>query len=147
MLPTIDVDATHLNNFEPDDLHEYCRVRLDSIVERGYSWEGDGFRVRLQETLSRLLALTPPDDKRTVLGHGDFHAANMIWDGSKLTVIDFGMVSLKTPLADVATFLHRLDLLPVYRPWRCGPLALWKRAFLRGYGRRDAERSRDCSSR
>jgi Ser/Thr protein kinase RdoA (MazF antagonist) len=140
-LAATDADAAPVSSIEPHDLHEYCRLRLDAIAELGYVWEDKRFRGRLDETLTRLLAQVPMEDQRSVLGHGDFHAGNMIWDGAKLTVIDFGMVSLKPPLADAASFLHRLELMRVYRPWKRWPLALWKRAFLRGYGRRDAERS------
>ena len=38
-------------------------------------------------------------------------------------------------------FDHRLEMLRVYRPWIRSPIALWKRAFLHGYGRADAESS------
>jgi len=140
-LDTTDLDFAPVSALEPYDLREYCRVRLQAIADLGYTGCDAPFDSNLDRALTRLLWEAGPGDQVAVLGHGDFHAGNMLWDGESLTVIDFGMASLKPKLADVATFLHRLDLLRVYFPWKRWPLAAWRRAFLRGYGRPDAERS------
>lgn len=140
-LPTTESDKVQVSSLEPCDLREYCRVRLDALEELGYTWPDPDFRSKLDATLQRLLAEAAEDDRRCVLGHGDLHVGNILWDGEKLTVIDFGMVSLKVPLADVATFLHRLELLRVYFPWKRWPIGTWGRAFLRGYGRPNVQQA------
>lgn len=134
-IATSNSDAVQLSAIEPYDLHEYCRLRVAHISELGFSWPDRDFQSKLDRRLTVLLAQVPAGDTRLVLGHGDFQPINMLWDGEKLTVIDFEMASLKVPLADVASFVHRLDLLPVYFPWKRWPVAAWRRAFLRGYGR------------
>jgi hypothetical protein len=58
-----------------------------------------------------------------------------------LTAIDFATAHSMFPLLDVTYFVHRLEMQRVYRPWKAWPIAAWRRAFLRGYGRPDADRS------
>ena len=49
------------------------------------------------------------------------------------------MATVDLALADVTYLIHRLEMQQIYRPWKCWPIGVWKRALLRGYGRDDAE--------
>ncbi len=134
-------DEGHFSANDPEDLLEYCRVRLQTIRECGYPWPDARARRQLEETVSELLSRATLDDRRRVWGHGDYQPGNILWDGRKLTAIDFGMASLRMPLSDVTAFLHRLEMLRVYSPWKHWPVECWQHVFLWGYGRPMAARS------
>lgn len=40
----------------------------------------------------------------SVLCHGDLHRANLLWDGERATILDWGMAHRGAPLADLARF-------------------------------------------
>jgi len=134
-------DEVQFTPNDPSDLVAYCNLRVQKVLELGYGWPSDAIRRRLSACLADLVRRSSDEDRRRVWCHADYAAGNIIWDGSTLTPIDFGMCHLHYPLVDVTYFIHRLEMLPIYFPWRRWPLAAWKRAVLRGYGRPDAERS------
>ncbi len=134
-------DEGNFSSNDSDDLTEYCRVRLRTIGECGYSWPDAAARRQLEQRISDLLAQATFDDQRHVWGHGDYQPGNVLWDGRKLTVLDFGMASLRMPLSDVTAFLHRLEMLRMYFPWKRWPVECWQHVFLWGYGRPLATRS------
>ena len=98
-------------------------------------------QARLFDHLKHLSAAAPADEEARVWCHADYAPNNMLWDGTVFTPIDFGMACIERPLLDVTYFIHRLEMQRVYRPWKRWPISSWKRAFLRGYGRPDAEQS------
>ena len=140
-LPILPGDEIRISEHDPEDLVAYCDVRLKKIQSLGYKWLTETIRGRVLETVGRLVAGSPQGDQRRVWCHHDYAPGNVLWDGTTLTGIDFAMAGLDVPLVDATYFIHRLEMLPIYRPWKRWPIAAWKRAFLRGYGRPDAEAS------
>lgn len=134
-------DLAPLSDKSPHDLVEYCTVRLRKLRELGYGGLDERARQRLLEAVGRHVANSAEEDRRHVLCHGDFGAFNVIWDSRVVTAIDLTQAQAGVPLLDVTYFLHRLEMLPIYFPWRQWPVPLWRRAFLRGYGRPEAESS------
>lgn len=136
-----DADQESISELDPHGLVDYCRVRLTNLAKLGYRWPGRTLCERILETVRRLDEQVDAADRRCVWVHGDFAPGNIIWDGRVLTPIDFAMACAERPLLDVTYFIHRLEMQRVYRPWKRWPIGAWKRAFLRGYGRPDAEAS------
>lgn len=141
LLPFDEADRARISRDDPEDLVKYCDVRLQAIRKLGYRCVTDSMRQRVRQALARLLEQTPEADRRFVWTHADFSPGNILWDGEKLTPIDFAMSHPDFPLTDVTYFIHRLEMLRVYFPWRRWPLAAWRKAVLRGYGRPNAEQS------
>ena len=123
------------------DLIEYCDVRLQAVGALGYRWVTESVRRQIRQALAVLGSQASENDRRLVWSHGDYSPGNVIWDGRTLTPIDFAMSHPDFPLTDVTYFIHRLEMLAVYFPWRRWPLAAWRKAVLRGYGRPDADQS------
>jgi tRNA A-37 threonylcarbamoyl transferase component Bud32 len=134
-------DRNPISELDPDDLVAYCRVRLSTLEGHRGRRPSPKMVDRLLRRVGALVNQSDESDRRMVWAHADYTLGNMIWDGHRLTPIDFAMAHADRPLLDVTYFIHRLQMLRVYRPWRRLPIAMWKRAFLRGYGRPDAEQS------
>jgi tRNA A-37 threonylcarbamoyl transferase component Bud32 len=126
---------------DPVDLVEYSDVRLLSLAESDYGWPEEPQRRRILAFLAAAVAQAPVEDQRQVWTHQDYAPFNLLYDPSGLTVIDFAMCRVDRPLADVTYFLHRIEMLPLQFPWRRWPIARWRSAFLRGYGRPQAPQS------
>ena len=133
--------GSEISTYESDDLVEYCDFRIQKLHEFDYRWPSKSLRVRILDTLEQLRAQSDDTEMQLVWSHGDYSPGNIMWDDRVLTPIDFGMIHAGRPLADVTYFIHRLEMQRVYRPWKRWPLTTWKRAFLRGYGRPNAEQS------
>jgi len=132
-LPVRPGDEVRFTEGEPIDLVEYCDVRLERVRKWGYGWPDQRTRERIKQAIAALVERAPAQQKRLVWCHADYAPGNIMWDGAVLTPIDFGMSHLDYPLADVTYFVHRLEMLPIYFPWRRWPIAGWRRAILRGY--------------
>jgi len=80
-------------------------------------------------------------DKAAVTGKtGEFSPGNMLVDGERLTVLDFGMYTLGASMSDAAQFYNHLEMFrhkPIYRPSLVREL---QRGFLDGYGQPELER-------
>ena len=124
----------------PDDLVQHCDLRLEMLMGLGYSWPNERSREHVVQWLREQVDATPKDLVRRVWCHGDYGPFNMIWDGRRLTPIDFEASAPGLPLSDMLYLIYRLEMLPVEVPWRWWPVQLWRRACLRGYGMPDAER-------
>jgi aminoglycoside phosphotransferase (APT) family kinase protein len=124
---------------DPEDLVEYCQMRLDALVELGHSWPDARTLRRIPDWINRRLDATPQELLRRVWAHGDYGPFNLMWDGYRLTPIDFGTSKPEFPLVDVVYLIHRLEMLPLQFPWRKWPVTLWRQACLRGYGVEHAE--------
>ena len=138
-LAPLDSDFIRLNQ-EPEDLVQYCELRLKSIADSAYGWPAQTTK-RCLDHLHQCIQASHENDRRKVWSHCDYGPWNMLWDGKTLTPIDFEMCRLDLPLVDVTHFIHRLEMLSLRFPWRRWPIAAWKQCFLRGYGRPDAAQS------
>ena len=134
-------DLDPIGSFDPADLHEYCDLRIQKLHELGSKWPLDSVHRQIGTALRQRVAASSEEDRRHVWAHSDYCSPNILWDGAVLTPIDFEMVDTKWPLHDVTYFIHRLEMLQVYRPWKRWPIKLWTRTFLKGFGRLDAEQS------
>lgn len=140
-LPIRPEDRTRFGDREPYDLIENCTIRLETIKDCGYPWPTTAVRERLVARLAELIDSAEEGDRGFVWSHCDYGPWNILWDGRRLTPLDFYACRTDFPLVDVTYFIHRLEMQSVYFPWRRLPVKDWKQAFLKGYGRPDADRS------
>lgn len=133
-------DTTPIGNRTPVDLIEYSRIRLE-ILAANYRWMTPDVSQAVLKRIAAHLDHASDDDHGLVWCHGDYSPGNIMWDGLTLTPIDFTMARVAQPLLDVTYFIHRLQMLSIYRPWERRPVSRWTAAFLRGYGRPDAASS------
>jgi tRNA A-37 threonylcarbamoyl transferase component Bud32 len=138
-LPMSADETSHGRDVHIDTLIEYCDIRLAKIQELGCRWLDNARRSRLLELVGALAGRAPECDRQKLWCHCDFAPGNILWDGAVLTPIDFSMARPDVPLLDVSYMIHRIEMLPVYFPWKRWPVAEWKRAFTRGYGRADVD--------
>lgn len=139
-LPRRAGDEVRFSDNDPSDLVAYCRLRMQALAERRDAWATPATIQQAEQRLAGLMSQAGPRELSHVWCHGDYNPENLIWDGKTLTAIDFAMSKLDQPLVDVAGFVHRLEMLPVFYPWKRWPLAIWKQAFLWGYGWLGCER-------
>lgn len=139
-VPFTDRDAQELPPGNPHDLVQYCALRLDRVVEWGYDWPVGDERKRVLEALARIVEQCDEHDLRLSWCHADFAPGNILWDGRRLTPIDFTMAHVAPALVDLTHLIHRMEMLAVYFPWRRWPVAAWREAVLRGYGDPDLPR-------
>jgi hypothetical protein len=66
--------------------------------------------------------------------HSDFILSNILIDGEKVRVLDFGGYREGPACRDVATFLYSLEILLVNPMFRFSTIDLLKKEFLLGYG-------------
>ena len=125
---------------DPENLLDYCHLRLKTLNELGYHWPNQRATRNVLEWLQRHIEATPETQLAKVWCHGDYGPSNMIWDGRVLTPIDFATCKLDLPLVDLTYLIHRLEIIPAQFPWRNWPVKLWRKACLRGYGMPDADR-------
>jgi len=142
MLTVDDAEREPISELDPSDLVEYCSIRLERMGDNGHQPLPSRLCTRILTRVRGFVDETADDaEKRLVWSHADYAPGNIIWDGHTLTPIDFAMAHADRPLLDVTYFIHRLEMQRVYRPWKRWPVEVWTRAFLRGYGRPDAEQS------
>jgi hypothetical protein len=122
---------------DPTRLVDYLKIRLAGIQTHARRSTDRLPESRLVDCLRQWIDTANADDKQTVWSHGDYAAFNVLWDGQTLTPIDFAMSRGDWPGADATYFLHRLEMIGLQTPWRFPTIELWRRAFLRGYGRED----------
>jgi len=135
------INGVPIGKKSPLNLESYFRIRLATIKEYGYRRVSDSDHRSIIRALEILIEDAESQDKAHCWAHGDYGPGNVLWDGKILTAIDFATAELNVPLLDVTYFIHRMEMLKIYFPWKRWPLELWQRAFLRGYGRPDAEES------
>ncbi len=124
----------------PADLIDYCDLRLQTLTKLGHRWPTENARRSTIAWLRQRVEATGDEQLTKVWCHGDYGPFNMIWDGYRLTPIDFATASLDLPLTDLTYLIHRIEMLPIQFPWRRWPVAMWRKACLRGYGLPQADR-------
>lgn len=134
-IPLREEDHAAIGDQSPSDLVEYCQIRLQRLESLGYSGVSREIQQRLLRHVREGVEHSPPADRDLVLCHGDFGAFNILWDSRMLTAIDFTQSHVGVPLLDATYLIHRLQMLPIYFPWKRWPVQTWQRAFLQGYGR------------
>lgn len=140
-LPLFEGCAERQSALDPTDLRAYCQLRLDSLSDYGYSWPSAELSDQLLKRITESIEASSADDLEEVWVHADFAPGNLLWDGEKLTPIDFAMAHGGRRLEDVVYLIHRLEMQAIYRPWIRWPVQNWRRAILGGYGHSDAHRS------
>lgn len=111
---------------------DYCRVRIER--SNYFQRRSTAFAKSVTDLAEQLIRLAPEDQLRYVWVHGDYAPGNILWDGHRVTAIDFAMIQPGLRLLDPTYFIHRLRTQRLYRPWLRLPIERLTQAFWRGYG-------------
>ena len=109
-LHSVDVDAVGLSDFgKPGNYFE----RQIAIWTRQYQLSATEVIPEMDRLIETLPALTPPDDGRVCLLHGDYRLDNMIFRNDALEIaalIDWELSTLGHPMADLAYYCMSLRM-------------------------------------
>lgn len=123
----------------PADLVMYCDLRLATLQSLGYRAVTDRLREQVTSRVGDWLAATPDAHLEKVWCHGDYGPFNLLWDGHRLTPIDFATCRFDYPLVDLTYLIHRIVMLRWQFPWRQWPIESYRAACLQGYGLAEVE--------
>ena len=116
------------------DLVAYCDIRIKRLQSERPRLLPPRLVDRIRKFVGDSTENAAELSEEMVWSHGDYAPGNIIWDGTTLTPIDFGMAGLDYPLTDITYFIHRVEMLTIYFPWKRIPVASIREAVLRGYG-------------
>lgn len=117
---------------DPLDLQEYCEIRWQWITTWSSRFRNSDLPRRFLDRLSSLVAIWRPQPM--VWAHGDYCPANVLWDGSTLTAIDYENARPRSPWIDATYFLVTLQSMAINSPWKRFPVDEWRRHFLEVLG-------------
>jgi aminoglycoside phosphotransferase (APT) family kinase protein len=122
------IDPAH----DPLDLREYCEIRWDWIQSWTSHFRNSDLPQRFLDRLFNLLAIWRP--QALVWAHGDYCPANVLWDGTTLTAIDYENARPRSPWIDATYFLVTMQSMAINSPWKRFPIDEWRHHFLHGLG-------------
>lgn len=115
-----------------DELAALHRFREEMTAHRpAFALEAESFRAALEAWGRQLPALDAP-----TLIHRDFYYSQLLFDGPRVTLIDFDLLALGDPAIDVANFSAHLFLLGLDRLSDGDALAAEAEAFVQAYAER-----------
>jgi serine/threonine protein kinase len=118
---------------DPDELVHYIDARLQKLVARSAIPFSEELRSRILTFLEEKTRKVPAVDLAISGVTGDFVPANVLVDGDRVAVLDFGMFNYGSIFQDLAQYYQHIDFFrqkPVYSP---GVISELQEAFLRGY--------------
>jgi tRNA A-37 threonylcarbamoyl transferase component Bud32 len=118
-------------SFETEEISLYVSRRLAKL-------EGDGLiepdlAAALRNTLERIQKRGLETHPRVLL-HNDFIPGNILVDGEKICVLDFGWVGRGIAYFDIVSFWLELQKLGEAPQYARDKIAVFQKAFLEGYG-------------
>lgn len=117
---------------DPLDLREYCQIRWNWITSWSSRFRNSDLPRRFLDRMSDLFAIWRP--LPLVWAHGDYCPANVFWNGSTLTAIDYENARPRSPWIDATYFLVTMRTMAINSPWKRYPVDAWRRSFLAGLG-------------
>lgn len=130
-----DAVAPHLERVRSEILDLLSRLVARAIVRFP-----EELAVRIPRFVDRALEHAEPGSIAVTGATGEISPENMLLDGTRLIILDFGMYGPDTALSDPAMFYYHLARLghnPIYRPSLTSRL---QTSFLEGYGRAGLDR-------
>lgn len=123
-----------LVHWTPGQLHDDVTLRIRLL--RGFPGTY-GLTARLEGQLRPWLEMrmadARPEDLVCSVTHGDYSPSNMLYDGRRLSVLDFTMVREAPRLLDMTRFAHQIGMLALKPHYRRSTLRALTSAFLDGY--------------
>ena len=132
-VPFDQCDLTPLDpDYDPPDLQKYCEIRWKRITSWTSRFRNSDLPRRFLDRMTELYGIWRP--LPVVWAHGDYCPANVLWDGSTLTAIDYENARPRSPWIDATYFLMMMQSLVINSPWKRFPVDDWRRHFLTGLG-------------
>jgi len=121
--------------FNIQGLIDYCGERLDSLIGDRDSGVDQAFKADFLAYLHEQHKALGGRNDSIVGRHNDFSPHNIIVDGNRLSVIDFGFFDHDSYLYDVCKFWFQLECMKVSPLFSTSAINRLQRSFLQGYGK------------
>ena len=121
-------------SFNHEGLREYCAQRLDTLVLDKDSGIDAAFKRRFLDYLQRAQESLGARPDRIVGRHNDFSPHNILVEGERLSVIDFGFFDHDSYLYDVGKFWFQLECMKASPLFSARTIERLQTSFLSGYG-------------
>jgi len=120
--------------FNIEGLMHYCDQRLDTLIADGQSGIDAQFKEMFRSYLVRMHARSRGKVSTITGRHNDFSPHNIIVNGERISVIDFGFFDYDSPLYDVSKFWFQLECMKVSPLFRPSTIERLQNSFFAGYG-------------
>ena len=117
-----------------EELFEYVDLRLRLLVEEGAHGFDAARRREIMDFFRNNAAAIPPKHLGMVYTHSDFNPGNILIDGKKVTVLDFGRKVEDSALLDMVKLCHQIFLFGCKPAYRQIHLERLQKSLLAGYG-------------
>ena len=116
-----------------DEVRAYLDHRLKKIVAADSGWFTEAQRLRVLSHVDQLSTAIPASELKEVAVHSDLALGNILVDGRRIVVLDFGMTKTGCRMSDVTRLYVQADLLALKPQIRSGAIAQLLSALLRGF--------------
>lgn len=120
--------------FDTGQLIEYVVERLNRLTSRPETLFPMAYCHKIEAFMERVRHQIPEEQLRTCRTHNDFNLSNIMVDGERVTVLDFGASKVDSIYLDLSRFYHQLFLWSFKPNYRIATIHKFQEAFLRGYG-------------
>jgi len=120
--------------FNIQGLMQYCDQRLDTLIAYRRAGIDDRFKAQFRRYLNKKHEQSRRKPDIIVGRHNDFSPHNIIVEGDRISVIDFGFFDHDSYLYDVCKFWFQLECMktsPLFRP---STIERLQNSFFVGYG-------------
>jgi len=127
--------AAHPNEFYSiDDLLAYIDLRLQLLSDDPRRRFPDHYRDRILRFIDENRLYIRPEEQLVADSHSDFNPGNVLVDGDRVTVLDFGRYVKDSYIVDVSKLYHQLSLWSFKPQYRTAIIKTLQAALLRGFG-------------
>ena len=119
--------------FDLGEVREYIDHRLKRLAEAPNVPFTQQNRMAVLQHIAALSAAIPPGDLCEVSVHSDLALGNILVDGTRVVVLDFGMTKTGCPLVDLTRLFVQMQLLAVKPQIRSVVIRSLQHALIKGY--------------
>ena len=128
------LDSSMQGTFSIDQFIEYVDFRLKILTEEKARKFPLKYRDKILDFIEKNRPQIGDEELKIALSHGDFNLGNIIVDGNKVTVLDFGKVVPNSFLLDLARSYHQLYLLTLKPSYPYKYIVPLQKSLIKGFG-------------
>ena len=120
--------------FDVGQLVEYVVERLNRLTSSRETLFPMTYCHKIEAFMERVRNQIPEEQLRTCRTHNDFNLSNIMVDGDRVSVLDFGASKVDSIYLDLSRFYHQLYLWSFKPNYRIRNIDKFQKSFLRGFG-------------
>ncbi len=121
-----------------DELADYLEVRFNILLEEPRRRFPKEYRDKVLDYITANQPAITKNELAVTTNHSDFNPGNILVDGKKVTVLDFGRLVTGSYLLDVSKLYFQLHLLTFKPQFRKSVICELQSSLLEGFGNRHA---------